>query len=122
MMGCASIEGRNGELVDKLNKGLGHYKESQIIAIGNPTQCTSEQPGGGEICEWQTGENRLLYRYDARGVARGWTYVDRRGSRLDSDPVQSQDRPAKDSLWEDVKDAFRGMNIGPGFGSSSGGR
>jgi hypothetical protein len=123
IMGCASTEERQRRaLVDGLNAGLGQFKESRIVQLGPPIQCTVVQNEGGEICEWRTDGGQLLYRYDARGIARSWNYTDSQFGRMESAQYSDQSQPPQQSVWQSIKETFRGMNYGFATPGSPSGR
>lgn len=123
VLGCVSPEDRQRRgLADEFNKSLGKYKESLVIEVGPPQNCTPLQNGGGEVCEWQNSSNVLRYRYDASGIARNWTYTDRQlGYMEGSQEIAEGPSPKKkedSEIWQSVKDAFTNMKVGPGGGST----
>jgi hypothetical protein len=121
VLGCASREDRQRRAwSDEFNQWLGKYKDSRVIEVGAPDHCTRVQNGGGEICEWRTNGNSLLYHYDTHGIARHWTYTDPQLGEMegaqDSAQVQTQNNESQAGVWQSIKDAFGNVKFKPGGG------
>lgn len=108
-------------LIDmSLNPWLGKSKEERIRIAGAPTQCTNLNTGE-EVCDWVRrgpydisidcpadgvygghrcqrrdgqGKHHLIFRYDRKGIAHGWTYWGS-GGRRSSETGETQESMLK---------------------------